>query len=110
MELAPSGGIDISAQEGEVVDFKGQLVKELLEETPLGVHSISAIREIGIVEDLNNHVIDLCCLLEITDSGTLGTEESFEYKNLSWLKINELPHKCLVPTSIALIHLYEKKD
>ena len=104
-ELVPSGGISASVQEGIFVDFKRQLVKELLEETSLTESSISTINEIGIIKDTNNNIVDLCCLLDLYDDVKLNSELSAEYSCLSWVDVNDLPHDELIPTSLGVLNL-----
>jgi HAD superfamily hydrolase (TIGR01509 family) len=104
-ELVPSGGISASVQEGTFVDFKRQLVKELLEETSLTESSISKVNEIGIVKDINNNVIDLCCLLDLCDDGKLNSELSAEYSYLKWVDVNDLSHDEVIPTSLGVLNL-----
>ena len=110
IELVPSGGISSGAQEGRFVDFKRQLLQEFLEETHLGSNSVSSIYEIGIVKDMKNNVIDLCCLLEVVDRRKINPVESSEYKKISWVKVGELISMKLIPTSVGLLHLYATKD
>ena len=104
-ELVPSGGISASVQEGIFVDFKRQLVKELLEETSLTESSISTVNEIGIIKDTNNDVVDLCCLLDLYDDVKLNSELSAEYSCLSWVDVNDLSHDELIPTSLGVLNL-----
>ena len=110
IELVPSGGINPSAQEGHFVNFKGQLIKELTEETSLESNSINSINVLGIIEDLTNNVVDLCCFLDITNNVKLKSKNSSEYKNLSWVKASNLSIKNLIPTSFGLLNIFENKD
>ena len=53
---------------------------ELSEETSLEFNSVSLINEVGLIEDLNNGVIDVCCSLKIKGDGKLDSEVSNEYR------------------------------
>ena len=104
-ELVPSGGINASVQKGIFVDFKRQLVQELIEETSLTESSISTVNEIGIIKDTNNNVVDLCCSLDLYDNVKLNSELSTEYSCLSWVDVNDLSHDELIPTSLGVLNL-----
>ena len=110
LEFVPSGGISSSVQEGKSVDYKRQLTQELLEETPLKIDSISIVNELGIIEDLSNNVIEICCLLKIKGNDNLNSKESPEYRGLKWMKTCELLVENMIPTSSGLFYLYKTKE
>jgi len=109
IELVPSGGIQCSSQKGKFIDYKDQLIRELSEETSLEFNSVSLINEVGLIEDLNNGVIDVCCSLKIKGDGKLDSEVSNEYRKFSWIHSDDLLHRDLLPTSIGLVSLCESK-
>jgi len=104
-ELVPSGGISSSSREGGFVNFRKQLMEELFEETSIDPQRVLTFKEIGIVKDLSNNVIDVCCQINLADDGELDSDISREYSVLSWKKVSAMPKSKLVPTSQGILNL-----
>ena len=84
-EFAPSGGIDDHAYvEGEI-DFRGQVVRELEEETALDPSCVEQVKPIALIQDLKTHLIDICLLIRVDPRSTEMTRRTDEYRQIFWL-------------------------
>ena len=113
-ELIPSGGLGAKSLEpGGGVDYAGQLLRELGEEAGLAPDAVRAVRPLGLVEDLPDRVVSVCCALETG----WGPEEisraltgSGEYQRIALLSPAEVRslgqgEARLVATSLAILDL-----
>lgn len=94
-ELVPSGGLPASraALDG-AVDAPGQLLEELAEE--VGVKPRAALVPLGLVEDLDEGVLDLCFLVETDEAPTLNDE----YDEIRLLPLAD-PRRALAAIALA---------
>lgn len=104
-ELVPSGGISPSAKVGKNLDHRKQLVEELFEETCIHQKSIKLLTDIGIIRDLRNGVMDICCRIDLDNENDLIRSSTDEYEKLSWKDISDICLKQLVPTSLGIVSL-----
>ncbi len=108
IELVASGGINTSAKFEKSIDFHKQLLTELFEETSIEAENVSRIKEIGIVRDLSNQVIDICCKIDFVGDTELSKMTYDEYSFLSWIDISKIDYEELIPTSRGILSLLDK--
>lgn len=120
-ELCPAGGVERSRVRGDgVVDCAGQLLDELHEELGLGREAVRALVPLGLIEDLDEHVLDACFRIDVApvtedalaawvrrhdeyDAVRLVTEP--ELRALLTRSPEERPHFPLAPTVEPLLRL-----
>ena len=107
-ELVPSGGISESAKFENSIDFHKQLLAELFEEASIEAENVSRIKEIGIVRDLSNQVIDICCQIDFVGDAELSSMTNDEYSFLSWIDISKIDCEGLIPTSRGILNIFDK--
>ena len=116
-ELVPSGGVSVEhvTQPGEV-DFSAQIAEELEEETGIGRDAILNVRYLGLVEDVNEHVVDVALELEIRVTAARFLEEAAraEYTELALVPIDGVAsfiesRGLAVPSVAALLRLRASK-
>jgi 8-oxo-dGTP pyrophosphatase MutT (NUDIX family) len=113
-ELIPSGGLGTASllPDGNV-DYAGQLLRELREEAGLEAVSLKAVRPLGLVEDLPDRVVSICCVLESAWSReeiSRALAGSGEYQRMALLEPAEIRSLAqgeagLVATSPAILDL-----
>ena len=108
-ELVPSGGISLSSKFENSIDFHKQLLIELFEEASIEDQNVSRVKEIGIVRDLSNQVVDICCQITLIDDFKLSVKTSDEYSFLSWNDLSKAHRHRLIPTSRGILDIIEKK-
>jgi hypothetical protein len=108
-ELVPSGGISLSSKFENSVDFHKQLLIELFEEASVEDQNVSRVKEIGIVRDLSNQVVDICCQINLIGDFDLSTKTSGEYSFLSWSDLSKVHQQRLIPTSRGILDIIENK-
>jgi len=108
LEFVPSGGINRTSVRFAPSDFRNQLIEEFVQETELDVSRIRTVKPLGLVKDFKNQVVDICFLIQVET--TLGgiVQNTSEYEELSWVKQSAVKSKTLIPTSIALLTLFEE--
>ena len=115
LELVPSGHLDESTLNNDIVDYKKKILEEFSEEVGLISAKIKHITCIGFVKDLNDEVYDVCCLIEIDSDRNEINESSKsmpEYENPIFVSMNDLSSYVkknkdkIVPTSLAVIDCY----
>ena len=95
-ELVPSGGLDTSkVSESGVIDYRAQLLTELLEELGINANSVSSIRPFSLVEDSGSHVIDIGIALasQLSAAQVLRAHreaKTKEYAELRVLSVDEV--------------------
>jgi len=98
-ELAPSGGLDEASVKEGIVDFRGQLLRELHEET--GIDQVESISPKFLVQD------QLCNMWELCLDVVVGGEpqcQSDEYQKLQWVDKGGLPSGDFVPLTHLLFN------
>jgi len=90
------------------IDFRKQLLTELLEEASIEAENVSKIKEIGIVRDLSNQVIDICCQIDLDGDVERSSMENDEYSLLSWIDLAKIDCKELTPTSRGILNILDK--
>lgn len=112
LELFPSGGIDRdSVRPDGTIDYRGQVIRELSEETGLRESAIGEIETLGLVFDAVGGVYDLCVsiILKENEPSRLGQLRSEEYDDLFFAHRASLPdltHRWggrIVPTSQTIL-------
>jgi 8-oxo-dGTP pyrophosphatase MutT (NUDIX family) len=63
-QLPPAGNVDVAAQQGNAIDLKGQLLRELDEELGLPAECVTAMHPVCAVEHAGTHVLDLGYVLK----------------------------------------------
>ena len=117
-ELVPSGNLDnLSKQSNGILEYKSKLLVELEEEAGITASNVRDIFEICIINDKNNNVYDICCLIKLKISKTDLTRnirKSIEYSNPKIVRIKDVPqfikknNKKIVPTTLGLLTYYLK--
>ncbi|MSP59278.1 MAG: HAD family phosphatase [Myxococcales bacterium] len=114
-ELVPSGGIARRrvATDGSV-DVEGQVLEELEEELGVPSEQVMAIVPVGLIEDLDDGVVDLCYRIDVDadeEAVRRGILRHLEYIAVELLPPAEVVAFCtgrgegMVPTVPALIDL-----
>jgi HAD superfamily hydrolase (TIGR01509 family) len=115
-ELVPSGNIDIlSKQNKKNIDFKAKLLDELEEETGIVKEHVKRITELCIIEDKNNSVYDICCIIKLQLSMRKilkRFKRTEEYVKPQFVRIDDVSKFLLenksriTPTTLGLVKLY----
>jgi hypothetical protein len=120
LELVPSGHLDISVlQKNNKIDHVLKLKQEFCEETGLNSDSIDKITPLCFVQDVINHVYDVCSIIEIS----ILKEDLFKsFKNVSEYDepilipfstlenfVNE-NYDDIVPTSLGILQCFINKN
>lgn len=111
IELVPSGGIDERAiLENQQVCFKTALIHEFEEETSFPATFIQKIEPKGLIYCPENHLYDICCLIQLYPDAPIDCSISTEeYSDLFWVPLIKLKSfvndnkSKLIPTSLAII-------
>lgn len=104
-ELVPSGGMSASSKSINSIDFRKQLLEELFEEASIEDQNVSRVKEIGIVRDLSNQVVDICCKITYIGDTKFIPKTSDEYSSFSWKDISKIHGQRLIPTSRGIIDI-----
>ncbi len=104
-ELVPSGGISETVSLNDSIDFHKQLIIELFEEASIKSENVLKVEEIGLVFDLSNQVMDICCRIKLDDDVKPSSIDNEEYTSLSWTKISMLDCDELIPTSRGILNI-----
>lgn len=108
LEFVPSGGINRTSVGVAPSDFRNQLIEEFVQETELDISRIRTLKPLGLVKDFKNQVLDICFLIQVETTPGGITQNTSEYEELSWVEQSAVKSKTLVPTSIALLTLFEE--
>ena len=108
-ELVPSGGMSAVSKYINSIDFHKQLLEELFEEASIENQNVSRVKEIGIVRDLSNQVIDICCQITFIGDAEFIPKTSDEYSFLSWNDISKIHCHRLIPTSRGILDILSNK-
>jgi hypothetical protein len=103
-EFVPSGGLNNKYSTANSLNYKQQLIGEFKEETKLD-QIIFSINTLGLVFDLVHEVYDICCSIFLAGSPRLPSNTS-EYKGLEWAALNDTKIEMVIPTSRALLSLF----
>lgn len=110
LELVPSGGVDDSAIENDIINFETALINEFEEETGLFVDVIKTIKPEMIIYCKEKYLYDICQSIVLKEDEDVYCDEfNDEYSDLFWVPINEIKgfideHKNKVhPTTLAII-------
>ena len=117
LELMPSGGInDGHLKEDGSVDYRRQLMEELVEEAGVDPRSVRRIDPLAIVRNYDDGDLDVGAVIELEPAARGAVEERLarpgEYRELRWTPRQELgafvreQAQSLVPTSIALVEAF----
>jgi len=104
-ELVPSGGISETVSFEDSIDFHKQLLTELFEEASVKAENVLKIKEIGLVRDLSNQVMDICCQIDLDGDSERIAIENEEYSSLSWTHLSKLDCNELIPTSRGILNI-----
>lgn len=107
-ELVPSGGISETVSSDGSVDFHKQLLIELFEEASIKSGNVLKVKEIGLVLDLSNQVMDICCQIDLCDDFEPSSIDHEEYSSLSWTNLSKLDCDELIPTSRGILNIVGK--
>lgn len=108
-ELAPSGGIDLECVEGNRVDLRGQIKKELEEELGVSPRKVKAIKFFALIYDKELESIDLCADIRINPFAMHS--QALEYSQIITVPSGELDsfikmeNEQFVPLSLLILHL-----
>ena len=108
-ELAPSGGIDNEFVEGNQVNMRDQLKRELEEELGVSSRQVKNIKFFALIYDQELESIDLCAEIHI-NSFTMHTR-TLEYSQIMTVPCGELANfvsmedERFVPLSLLILHL-----
>ena len=107
-ELVPSGGISESVAYENSIDFHKQLLTELFEEASIEAENVLKVKEIGIVHDLSNQVMDICCQIDLDGDAEPSSMQNEEYSLLSWIDLTKIDCNELIPTSRGILDIFDK--
>ena len=107
-ELVPSGGISETVSLDYSIDFHKQLLIELFDEASIKPENVLKVEEIGLVLDLSNQVMDICCQIDLDDDVESSSIDNEEYSSLSWTDISKLDCEELIPTSRGILNIIGK--
>lgn len=105
VEFVPSGGIDRSNCSNGKVNYVTQLLAEFESETGIGADKIVSVETLGLVFDLRDSVVDICCKLVLSALDTSRSLISPEYGEFRFLTLENTEWSKLVPTSRAIYNL-----
>lgn len=109
-ELAPSGSLTFC--NATHVDYRAQLLEELLEEIGISKDNVDSVEPFLLVEDTEERVIDICCTIQLKNFGPLDVQNSFtagEYSEMNCESVDVLKERTKqspsqwVPTSVAVM-------
>ena len=107
-ELVPSGGISETVSSDGSIDFHKQLLIELFEEASIKSGNVLKVKEIGLVLDLSNQVMDICCQIDLCEYFKPSSIDNEEYSSLSWTNLSKLDCDELIPTSRGILNIVGK--
>lgn len=107
-ELVPSGGISESEAYENSIDFHKQLLTELVQEASIKAENVLKVKEIGIVHDLSNQVMDICCQIDLDSDAEPSSMGNEEYSLLSWIDLTKVDCNELIPTSRGILNIFNK--
>jgi 8-oxo-dGTP pyrophosphatase MutT (NUDIX family) len=119
-ETVPAGGIDAAQlREGGIVDYEGQLLRELTEETGIEPARVVHTRPLAVLHDRCDEVIDIATLIEVSAecrpiASAAVERRGSEHRSLIWVPIADLVDfmersEPIVPGSRALCELFLKQ-
>lgn len=109
-EFPPSGGIDEGCYKNGVVDHKGMIIQELLEETSITQIQIKSLKLFALLEDFSEGTVDLWYDIHIYDQVNL---KSHEYDSLFFVSIDQIPkffqekNRLIMPPNLYLWDFYK---
>ena len=80
----------------------------LFEEASIKPENVLKVEEIGLVLDLSNQVMDICCQIDLDDDVESSSIDNEEYSSLSWTDISKLDCEELIPTSRGILNIIGK--
>lgn len=107
-EFVPSGGINENASFRDSVDFHTQLLEELFEEASIKAENVIKVGEIGLVLDLSNRVMDICCQIDLDFDLQQSLIENDEYSSFLRTDFSRLEYTKLIPTSLGILNILGK--
>lgn len=108
-ELAPSGGIDLECVQGNQIDLRGQIKKELEEELGVSPRRVKAIKFFALIYDKEVESIDLCAEIRINPFAMHS--QAREYSQIITVPASELTsfvkmeNEQFVPISLLILQL-----
>ncbi len=106
LEFVPSGGISKSLFDGDIIDYTRQILEEFETETGIHKSNVSRITPLGLVLDLENAVVDICCSMSLRTAFMVNSRSENEYVQIQWLTMDEIEIDTFIPTSRSLFNLY----
>ncbi len=89
-ELAPSGGVDPEAVDGDHLDVRRSLLQELEEETGFDATDVVSIEPFAAVKDWEGNALELCFRLDLSDDALNSFDPPIdEYRDFEWVGIDE---------------------
>lgn len=108
LELVPSGGITRTSVGVAASDFRNQIIEEFVQETGLDIRRIRTLKPLGLVKDFKNQVVDICFRIQVQTAIGEIMQNTSEYEDLAWVEQSAIKSKTLIPTSCALLNLFEE--
>ncbi len=103
LELVPSGGVDESAIEGNLINFEYALINEFEQETGLLLDDVEAIRPELVVLSKEKQIYDICLSITLKDNHDIYCDSSNdEYSEFFWVPKNQI--KAFVKDNIRKLH------
>jgi hypothetical protein len=115
-EFVPSGAVDSASlcADGASIDLIGLFQRELAEEAGIPAGAIEAIEPLAVVRDQQNHTIEICAALRVTQVALQAAQpEVLEYSELQALPSSVMmaflaKQKNTVPLTLYLSHYLSK--
>ncbi len=117
LELVPSGNLEITDDENNLIDFQNTLINEFYEETRLSSDVLRNITPLCVVYDKINHVYDVCSKIQVESSFEdllACVLSSNEYYNPKLIDVKDIENfisinnEKIIPTSKAILEYYMK--
>ncbi|MBB64810.1 MAG: hypothetical protein CMO81_07070 [Waddliaceae bacterium] len=86
-EFVPSGGIDASASKETTIDYQGQIIKELYEETGINSTFIEKIEPVFLQHVEEDAIWEICVLIHLCEEVVI---KSCEHEDLKWCSEKEV--------------------
>ena len=90
------------------INVHKQLLTELFEEASIEAENVLKVKEIDIVHDLSNQVMDICCQIDLDGDAEPSSMQKEEYSLLSWIDLTKIDCNELIPTSRGILDIFDK--
>lgn len=89
-ELAPSGGVDPEAVDGDHIDVRRSLLQELREETGFYPTDVVDMAPFAAIKDWEGNALELCFWLDLRDDAIDRFNPPIdEYRDFEWVAVSE---------------------